>query len=96
MSPSESPCNRPHDLCKLAYYLPFHTPMSNRERNLPYWISGGTEICEGCSMPYVLQMEYRCDGCDRALCEQCFIVVNRTRDRVIVGCRACEASEGTR
>jgi hypothetical protein len=41
------------------------------KKPLPYWIDGGTEVCDICSQPYVLQAERRCAACDCALCEHC-------------------------
>ncbi len=68
--------------------------MTKSDSSLPYWLVGGTEICEGCLMPYLLQMEYRCDACDRPICEQCVVLVER--ERVTVACRECEPAAGDR
>lgn len=55
---------------------------------LPYWLDGGTEACELCEHPVVLQAEYRCAGCDRVSCEHC-VVVNRETGEVL--CHDCHA-----
>ena len=59
---------------------------------LPYWLDGGTETCSLCELPYVLQQEYRCEACDRPVCEHCIVVVATGE----VFCHACppDAEEG--
>jgi hypothetical protein len=54
----------------LAHNFPISPRMETR-KPLPYWLSGGTETCEVCGQTYVLQGEYRCEGCDAAMCEHC-------------------------
>jgi hypothetical protein len=55
----------------------------------PYWLSGGTETCGLCTHTTVLEMVYRCAGCDRGMCEHC-VVVLETR---VVLCEACASEE---
>lgn len=57
---------------------------------LPYWLDGGTESCELCSHPHVLQSQYRCAACDRATCEHC-VVIDRDTGEVL--CGECHAEE---
>jgi hypothetical protein len=57
----------------------------NTKQPRPYWLTGGTETCEVCEQPYVLQDEYRCAACDAAMCVHC-IVEAETGD---VFCQAC-------
>lgn len=56
---------------------------------LPYWLSGGTETCEFCEQLHVLQVEFRCVGCDRASCEHCIVIVETGE----VLCHECVAEE---
>jgi hypothetical protein len=58
------------------------------QKPLPYWLSGGTETCELCEHPHVLQMLRRCAACDRASCEHC-VSVNRETGEVL--CHECLA-----
>lgn len=58
-------------------------------RTPPYWLEGGTERCFACEGFYVLQMEFRCVGCDRGLCEQCIVLVWPLRE---VYCKECHES----
>jgi hypothetical protein len=57
----------------------------------PYWLDDGSETCELCDHPYVLQSEYRCAACDRASCEHC-VTVNRETGEVL--CHECAKGEG--
>jgi len=65
--------------------------MDTKKRR-PYWLDGGTEICEVCEQPYVLQAEHRCAACDAAVCEHCI----ENADTGEVFCHPCrgEAGEG--
>ena len=60
----------------------------------PYWLTGGTEICELCSSPYVLQVEYRCAACDRGLCGGCIAVDAATGEVLCAECRDAAREEG--
>lgn len=40
----------------------------------PYWL-GGDETCSFCLQRYHYEAEYRCVGCDRAVCPQCVVIV---------------------
>jgi len=60
------------------------------KKPIPYWLAGGTEICEVCQQPYVLQGEYRCAACDAAMCEHC-IVHDETGE---VFCADCPPDDG--
>ena len=55
-------------------------------RNPPYWLGGGTEICEAREQPYVLQAGHRCAACDAAMCEHC---IDRAESGEVLcaGCR---------
>jgi hypothetical protein len=55
----------------------------------PYWLDGGTETCELCEHPHVLQFQRRCAGCDRASCEHCVVVLETGE----VLCHDCHAAE---
>lgn len=61
-------------------------PISTR----PYWLDSGTEQCFDCTHRHVLQMEFRCVGCDAALCEQCVVIVLATRETL---CKRCSEEE---
>jgi hypothetical protein len=61
--------------------------MANR-KTLPYWLDGGTETCDLCEHPHVLQTQRRCAACDRATCEHCFTVDRETGE---VLCHECHA-----
>jgi hypothetical protein len=61
-----------------------------RKTTLPYWLAGGTEICDICEHPHVLQSLRRCAACDRASCEHC-VTVDRETGEVL--CHECHASE---
>lgn len=65
--------------------------MANR-KSLPWWLDGGTETCETCDQPYVLQAEYRCVACDAATCEHCIVVVDRATGEIL--CHACAGADG--
>jgi hypothetical protein len=69
--------------------LPALPGMANR-KTLPYWLAGGTEICDLCEQPHVLQSQRRCAACDRASCEHC-VVVNRETGEVL--CHECHAAQ---
>lgn len=71
----------------MAEILPTLQSMSKPSR---YWHGPGTETCHHCTHTYVLQMEYRCTGCDRGVCEQCALVVRETSE---VFCRECTEEE---
>ena len=57
-----------------------------KEKTLPYWLAGGTDICAFCAQPHAVQVEYRCAGCDRAGCEHCVVIVRATGEAL---CREC-------
>lgn len=57
-----------------------------KTRNLPYWLEGGTETCELCTVVHVLEMQMRCVACDRGCCERCVVIVRATRE---VFCSEC-------
>lgn len=65
--------------------------MNSRPR--PYWLDTGTETCHGCTHAYVYQMEIRCVGCDRGVCEQCVVIESVTRETWCAGCHAAAAEE---
>jgi hypothetical protein len=46
----------------------------------PYWLSGGTEICQVCQQPYIYEMEHRCVTCDRGICPICAFMEPRTSE----------------
>jgi hypothetical protein len=73
----------------LADNLPALARMA-KKKTLPYWLDGGTETCEFCTHPHVLQSEYRCAACDRAACEHC-VTVDRETGEVL--CHECHAEE---
>jgi hypothetical protein len=54
----------------------------------PYWLSG-TETCELCEQPHLLQAEYRCVACDCPACEHCVVVDRRTGE---VLCHTCHGA----
>lgn len=58
----------------------------------PYWLDGGTEICELCEHPHVLQSQYRCAACDAASCEHCVVVLD-TGEVLCHDCHAAESKE---
>ena len=60
------------------------------KKSLPYWLAGGTEICDLCEHPHVLQALRRCAGCDRASCEHC-VTVNRETGEIL--CHECVAED---
>lgn len=60
-----------------------------RTRELPYWLEGGTETCDLCTVVHVLEMQMRCVACDRGCCEQCVVIVRATRE---VFCSECHAA----
>ncbi len=62
--------------------------MANRNA-LPYWLDG-TETCDLCEHPHLLQSQFRCAACDRASCEHC-VVVNRDTGEVL--CVECHVAE---
>jgi len=55
------------------------------KKPMPYWLDG-TETCELCGHPHLLQAERRCAACDRPNCEHC-VVVNRETGEVL--CHEC-------
>ena len=61
-----------------------------KKKTLPYWLDGGTETCDLCAHPHVLQAQRRCAACDRGACEHC-VVVNRETGEVL--CHECLAQE---
>jgi hypothetical protein len=73
----------------LADNLPPLDGMTNKNAR-PYWLDGGSETCELCDHPYVLQSEYRCAACDRASCEHC-VTVDRETGEVL--CHECAKGE---
>jgi hypothetical protein len=58
-------------------------------KTIPYWLDGGTERCELCTHPHVLQAQRRCAACDRPGCEHC-VEVNRETGEVL--CHECAAA----
>lgn len=58
----------------------------------PYWLSGGTEICDVCSQPHLLQAQRRCAACDAGVCEHC-VVTSKSGEVFCVPCRS-DAEEG--
>ena len=59
-------------------------------KTLPYWLDGGTERCEVCTHPHLLQAQFRCVGCDCAACEHCVDVDRETGEVLCATCRAAE------
>jgi hypothetical protein len=57
---------------------------------LPYWLAGGTEPCTACTHYYVLQLEYRCTGCDRGYCDQCVVIVVEAEEILCADCRSVD------
>lgn len=52
----------------------------------PYWLTEGTETCSGCTHTYHYEVERRCVGCDRGVCEHCMVKVRETHE---VFCPEC-------
>jgi hypothetical protein len=71
----------------VADYLPPVHLMKPRS-GLPYWLVGGTEPCGACTHAYVVQMEYRCTGCDRGFCGECVVFVVEKQEILCEECRA--------
>ena len=69
--------------------MPLVTVMATN-KPLPYWLSGGTEVCEFCGGRHALQSERRCAACDRPACMHC---VSIDRDTGEVLCHECRAGE---
>jgi hypothetical protein len=76
----------------VADNLPASAAMS-APRGVPYWLEDGTERCGACTHTYVLEMERRCDGCDRGMCDHCVVWVVETREVLCAECRAAEGEE---
>lgn len=77
----------------MAEILPLITLMSSRPK--PYWLDTGTEICHGCTHSYVYQMELRCVGCDRGVCEQCVVIEHVTRETWCAECHEKDGAHGS-
>jgi hypothetical protein len=60
---------------------------------LPYWLIGGTEMCEACLGRFIREMECRCAACDGAFCVHCVLLVHESREWL---CSPCHASEAAR
>lgn len=65
-----------------------------RTHQLPYWLDGGTETCELCTVVHVLEMHLRCVACDRGCCEQCVVMVRSTREVFCTECYQGDAANG--
>jgi hypothetical protein len=59
-------------------------------RTLPYWLSGGSESCAGCTLTYVREVEIRCPRCDRSFCWACVVLVRETLEWLCEPCRGGE------
>jgi hypothetical protein len=59
--------------------------MSNKNVH-PWWIEGGAETCGFCLEQYSYETEYRCLGCDTAVCPMCVLEI---RERHSVYCPEC-------
>ena len=84
-----------HDLGlarRMADNLPPAADMAT-PKPLPYWLADGTETCDLCTHPHVLQAQHRCAACDRAACEHCAAVDRDTGEVLCEECRA-EGEDG--
>ena len=48
--------------------------MQNIQRNRPWWLEDGSEICPACSQAYAYQTEFRCCACDGVVCAMCITI----------------------
>jgi hypothetical protein len=69
-------------------YLKSIVRKSNRNR--PWWLEGGMEICPACSQSYAYQTEYRCSACDGTVCAMC---VEQTIE-IEIFCPTCVVPNG--
>jgi DNA-directed RNA polymerase subunit RPC12/RpoP len=60
-------------------------------RDLPWWLTAGTEQCEFCLRWYRLEAAYYCVDCDRPVCPVC---VTTVRASGAVRCPGCRPPEG--
>jgi hypothetical protein len=58
------------------------------------WLQYGTESCHCCSHAYVYELELRCVGCDRGVCEQCALIERATAEAWCAACRDEQQSGG--
>lgn len=73
----------------MADNLPALGVMATKKKPRPYWLAGGTETCDLCEAPHLLQSQHRCAACDRASCEHC-VTVDRETGEVL--CHECAAA----
>jgi hypothetical protein len=66
--------------------------MTNR-RTLPWWLAGGTDLCDLCEQSHAPQSLRRCAACDRPGCEHC-VTVDRGTGEILCHDCAAEAKEG--
>lgn len=57
-----------------------------------YWLSG-SEMCPFCLQVYVLEMEWRCCGCDAPLCPCCMGERREAGVETCIGCGEEDADE---
>ncbi|HEU4456752.1 MAG TPA: hypothetical protein VFR81_27030 [Longimicrobium sp.] len=57
---------------------------------IPYWLDGGSELCDLCEQPHALGTGRRCAACDRPVCEHC-VTVDRETGEVL--CHECLSEE---
>jgi hypothetical protein len=58
-----------------------------------WWLVGGSERCVICRHRHVLEMEIRCNGCDRGICTHCVIFVHETGERLCSDCHEGERED---
>lgn len=78
---------------ELAGNLPKSGRMDTTTKTRPYWLGGGTERCELCLDPVLLQAERRCAACDRAVCAHCVEADPETGEVLCSECRGGEAED---
>jgi len=67
--------------------------MNRMKRLPPYWLAGGSERCDLCTHAHVLEMQVRCVGCDRGVCDHCVVRVRETEEVFCFDCRPRGAEE---
>ncbi len=55
------------------------------------WVDGERDLCGFCLQVYVVELEVRCVGCDRAVCPMCVVRLEVSAEML---CPECGAERG--
>jgi len=62
------------------------TPIDGGPDRPPRWRDAGADRCGFCLHRFALEIEYRCDDCDRAVCAVCIVRMSVSDSRHCPDC----------